>query len=454
MNITDAMIFLEDVKQIGSRPGLATISQLLEELGSPQKEVAFVHVAGTNGKGSVSAYIATILASAGYVTGRFSSPAVFAYREMIQLLNKNVQEKESGEVIQLFSIEEEELADCISEIKAACSRMIANGKNHPTIFEIETATAFLYFLKKKCDIAVIEVGMGGKLDATNVIDTTKCAVLTAISMDHMEYLGDTLQEIAEHKAGIIKRNIPVVTYQQQEEVQKVIEKRAIEKGSSLIEADFSKIVIKDMDMEGTLFDYSNYKNLKIKLLGKNQVYNAVTAILAVTALHDNGFPIKTEEIYTGLESTVWEGRFQPICKKPLVIIDGAHNEGAAEVLAENIRSYLKDKKLYYIMGMFKDKDYKTVLQLTGKYAREIYCITPPTKRGLHSKLLAEEAISQGISAVDAGNVETAIHMIADKVKEEENYAILAFGSLSILKQIKESFPLQFTKSIGRDEVTV
>lgn len=439
MNIIEAMNFLEEVKQIGSRPGLTAVRQLLEELGSPQKETAFVHIAGTNGKGSVSAYIATILAGAGYVTGRFSSPAVFAYREMIQLLVKKQGDDTAGNDgnITISSIDEEELADCINEIKAACERMTAKGNDHPTVFEVETAMAFLYFRKKKCDIAVVEVGMGGKLDATNVIEAPKCAVLTAISMDHMEYLGGTLRDIAEHKAGIIKNKIPVVSYQQQEEVRKVIEKTAKEKESSLTEVRFSEVVINRMDMEGTLFDYGDWKNLKIKLLGKNQVYNAVTAILAAKALHDNGFPLKTEDIYNGLENTLWEGRFQPICKSPLIIIDGAHNEGAAEVLAENIRIYLSGKKLYYIMGMFKDKDYKAVLKLTGKYAGEIYCATPPTERGLSGKVLAEEAISQGISATEAKDIREALKMLAEKARGKENCAILAFGSLSILKEIKE-----------------
>ncbi|SHO52610.1 bifunctional folylpolyglutamate synthase/dihydrofolate synthase [Anaerocolumna xylanovorans] len=446
MEYSKAISFLEEVKKTGSKPGLTAISQLLKELDSPQEKVAFVHVAGTNAKGSVSAYIASILACAGYVTGRFSSPAVFQYEEMIQIISKQpagkrnedtVSKTDASAEIDITSIEREEFASCIEVIKGACERMTAKGKDCPTIFEVETAMAFLYFYRKKCDIAVIEVGMGGRLDATNIIDSPKCAVLTAISMDHTEYLGHTLKEIAWHKAGIIKKGIPVVSYKQEEEAEKVIEETAKEMEASLITADFSKVTIKNMDMGETLFDYGDWKNLKIKLLGKNQIYNAVTAIHAAGALNKNGISLKTEDIYEGLKNAVWEGRFQCICKSPLIMIDGAHNEGAARALADNIRLYLKDKTLYYIMGIFKDKDYEAVLRLTAGYASEIYCITPPNIRALPSKELADAAAKQGKKAVDAITVRNALSMIKEKTKEDKNYAVLAFGSLSILKEVKE-----------------
>lgn len=433
MEYTKAVNFLEEVKKIGSRPGLTTISQLLKELGSPQEKVAFVHVGGTNAKGSVSAYIASILACAGYRTGRFSSPAVFQYEEMIQIMRKQPEEED----INITSIEREELASCLETIKAACERMTAKGEVHPTIFEVETAMAFLYFYRKRCDIAIIEVGMGGRLDATNVIASPKCVVLTAISMDHTEYLGNTLREIAWHKAGIIKKGIPVVSYSQEKEAEEVIKEAAKELEAPLITADFSKIAVKSMDMEETLFDFGDWKDLRIRLLGKNQVYNAATAILAAEALSRNGIPLRTEDIYQGLGMAVWEGRFQRICKSPLIIIDGAHNEGAARALADNIRHYLKDKTLYYIMGIFKDKDYEAVLRLTAGYAAEIYCITPPNIRALPSKELAEAAARQGKKAVDAMTIRNALSRIKEKTQGDEDCAILAFGSLSILNEVRE-----------------
>ncbi|SHJ82809.1 dihydrofolate synthase / folylpolyglutamate synthase [Anaerocolumna jejuensis DSM 15929] len=446
MDYKEALDFLEEIKKVGSKPGLTAIGQLLEELGSPQEGMAFVHVAGTNAKGSVSAYIASILACAGYVTGRFSSPAVFVYEEMIQVLTgepeSSLDKAAAGESlahspIHISPIEKEELASCIEVIKAACIKMAEEGKEHPTAFEVETAMAFLYFRRKNCDIVVLEVGMGGRLDATNIIEAPKCSVLTSISMDHWEYLGNTLKEIAWHKAGIIKPGIPVVSYKQEEEAEKVIKEVAEERKAVLTTADFSDITIHKMDMDETLFDYGAFKNLKIKLLGKHQVYNAATAITAAEALNNNGIPIDRKDIYRGLQCTEWEGRFQRINSNPLIIIDGAHNEGAAGVLAENIRIYLKNKTLYFVMGMFKDKDYEAVLRLTAEYAEEIYCITPPGPRGLPSSQLAEAAARQGVKAVNAVNVKQALSGIKEKAGEAGEYAILAFGSLSILKEVKE-----------------
>lgn len=468
MEYSDAMAFLEEARTKGSRPGLTAIGQLLKEIGSPQDKISFVHVAGTNGKGSVSTDIAYILAAAGYRTGRFSSPAVFHNEEMIQLLTRGREvteisngksitdrkhEKESTNqedndnsnrndtLIQVISIKEQELTSCLEEIREACYRMVRKGQEHPTVFEVETAMAFLYFCKQSCDIAVLEVGMGGSLDATNIITTAKCAVLTSISMDHMEYLGNTLGEIAGHKAGIIKAGIPVVSYEQEKEAEAVIRQTCIAKGAALTIADFNKVSIRKTDRDGTVFDYEDLKRISLKLLGMNQVYNAITAILAARTLQDNGFSIDGEDILLGLKEASWPGRFEIICNKPLIVLDGAHNEGAGQVLAENIRTYLMDKQIYFIMGVFKDKDYDALIRHTCLYARKIYCITPPGPRGLNSDKLAETAISLGAAAEDAGTAKEAFLRIDEEIRksgrDKEEYAILAFGSLSILKEIRE-----------------
>lgn len=495
MNYDGALEFLEKSKKIGSKPGLTVIGQLLEELGSPEKDLAFVHVAGTNGKGSVSTYIATILAQAGYLTGRFSSPAVFAYEEIIQLLtvhkdakNKSeplslqpvqnqteavtkfkatasepktvtkaqgtvskhetvskaqgtVSEPETDTKVQVTSIAKKDYTFCMEQIQEACSRMVLAGMAHPTSFEIETALAFLYFRRMKCDIAVLETGMGGSLDATNIIPTAKCAVLTSISMDHLEYLGNSLGEIAGHKAGIIKQGIPVVSYQQEPEAEKVIKQVSQSKKANLSIADFSAIHIRRMDMEGTEFDYKEKKELTIKLLGRNQVYNAVTAILAIEALNGNGYSINLNQIREGLREASWPGRFECIKDEPVIILDGAHNADAALALGKNIRTYLQGKVLYYIMGVFKDKDYQTVLRHTADCSSKIFCITPPGPRGLPSKQLQEEALKLGYLAEDAGDIHRAFMLISAEAAAErlnlKDYAVLAFGSLSFLNEVRE-----------------
>jgi dihydrofolate synthase / folylpolyglutamate synthase len=508
MNYDGALEFLESTKKIGSKPGLTVIGQLLKELGSPEKDMAFVHVAGTNGKGSVSTYIATILARAGYLTGRFSSPAVFAYEEIIQILTveknfkntpmtcsssdeKNQEETaakiqatsikvktaakvqaifiklktgtkvqatsiklktankiqaasikpETATKVQTTSIQKEDYTFCMEQIQEACNRMVKAGMDHPTSFEVETALAFLYFCRKKCDIAVLETGMGGSLDATNIIPTAKCAVLTSISMDHIEYLGNSLGEIAGHKAGIIKPEIPVVSYEQEPEAEEVIKKVSQSQKANLTIADFSAINIRRMDMAGTEFDYKEKKGLTIKLLGMNQVYNAVTAIMAIEALNGNGYSVNINHIREGLQEAAWPGRFECIKEEPVIILDGAHNADAALALGKNIRTYLQGKVLYYIMGVFKDKDYKSVLCHTAGLSTKIFCITPPGPRGLPSKQLKEEALKLGYNAEDAGDIHNAFRLIITEAAvnklSSKDYEILAFGSLSFLNDVRE-----------------
>lgn len=455
MNYASALEFLENTRKIGSKPGLIAIGQLLKELGSPENDTAFVHVAGTNGKGSVSTYIATILAKAGYKTGRFSSPPVFAYEEIVQVLtvesnrkdnqleeyHLSHKEKEETEMVQISSIGEEEYASCMELIQIACDRMVKTGWSHPTSFEIETALAFLFFCRNKCDIAVLETGLGGRMDATNIIPTAKCAVLTAISMDHVEYLGNTLGEIAGHKAGIIKPGIPVVSYKQEAEAEEVIKKVCQSKQADLTIADFTELSIKKIDMHGTEFDYKDIKGLTIKLLGVNQIYNAITAMLAAEAIGNNGYSINMNHIREGLREAYWPGRFERIQEEPLIILDGAHNEGAAIALGENIRTYLQGKVLYYIMGVFKDKDYRAVLRQTGGYCNKIFCITPPSQRALPSKELQQEAVNLGYMAEDAGEIRNAFRLIEEEITAStltaKDYAIVAFGSLSFLGEVRE-----------------
>lgn len=488
MDYTEAIAFLDETRKIGSKPGLLTIGRLLKELGSPQEGAAFVHVAGTNGKGSVSTYIAYILAEAGYKTGRFSSPPVFQYEEMIQLLSIKEDENEEDENredqnredqnredknredkgrevknkdearyggVRTVSIGREEIASCIGEIQEACLRMVQKGWDHPTVFEVETAMAFLYFRKKNCDIAVLETGMGGSLDATNIISAPKCAVLTSISMDHMEYLGNSLGEIAAHKAGIIKEGVPVISCEQEEEAKQVIRGACRSKGARLAMADLSKITVKKMEMGATVFDYEDLKEITISLPGINQVYNGATAILAAKALRDNGFFIEEEHIRRGLKGAVWPGRFEFLPYNPTVILDGAHNEGAGRLLEQNIQIYLKNKVLYYIMGVFGDKDYRALIRHTCPYAKKVYCITPPSPRALPSWKLAEAVADSGTKAEDGGTVSRAFELIERDMeidgRPKEECVILAFGSLSILKDVKEEAVRISFKQIGHQD---
>lgn len=420
MNYKQAMEYMEETAKYGSVPGLTNIINLCEKLGNPQNDLKFVHIAGTNGKGSTLAYISTVLKEAGYRVGRYVSPTIFEYRERIQV-NERMISKDA-------------LCRHLETIQEAIAQLEAEGKAHPTPFEIETAMAFLYFKEKKCDIVVLETGLGGTLDATNLITTTVVSVLASISMDHMAFLGETLAEIAENKAGIMKTGVPVVSMEQQPEAMQVIEVKAAEKGCSLTvasEAEASKV---RYGVEKQRFDYREYKGLEIGLAGKCQIGNAVLAIEALRVLAENGFPVKEQALKDGLKKTVWRGRFTVIAKKPLFIVDGAHNEDAARKLAESVRFYFTNKKIIYIMGILKDKEYEKIIAETYAYAEQIITVTTPKNvRALPAYELAQAVkdYHPNVTAVDS--LQEAVEMsylLADKES-----VIIAFGSLSYLGEL-------------------
>lgn len=422
MNYRQAMEYMEETAKYGSVPGLDNIINLCEKLGNPQNELKFVHIAGTNGKGSTLAYISTVLKEAGYRVGRYVSPTIFEYRERIQV-NERMISKEA-------------LCRHLESIQEAIAALEAEGKPHPTPFEIETALGFLYFKEKKCDIVVLETGLGGTLDATNLITTTLVSVIASVSMDHMAFLGETLAEIAENKAGIIKAGIPVVTMEQKPEAMQVIEGRARELSCALTvasEADAKKI---RYGVEKQKFDYKQYKGLEIGLAGKCQIANAVLAIEVLRVLSENGFTIKEQKLREGLKKTVWRGRFSVIAKKPLFIADGAHNEDAAIKLADSIRFYFTNKKIIYIMGILKDKEYEKIIANTAPYAEQIITVTTPNNpRALPAYELAKAVreYHPNVTAVDS--LQEAVEMsylLADK-----DSVIIAFGSLSYLGELTE-----------------
>jgi dihydrofolate synthase/folylpolyglutamate synthase len=295
----------------------------------------------------------------------------------------------------------------------------------------------MYFLQQDCNIVVLEVGLGGRLDATNVITTTECAVITSISMDHMNILGNNIEQIALEKAGIIKPGISVVSYQQAEEVRKVIELVSDENHASLETADFNKIEVEKQGLNGTTFSYDEIRKVQIRLLGEYQVKNAVTAILAVKAMRRLGYNISEEDIQTGLYQTSWTGRFEIIRNKPLFLIDGAHNDDAALELAKNIEMYFSNKRILYILGVLADKDYDAILKRTGSYAERIITITPNNSRGLPSDKLAQTAKKYCSNVIDAGDVTKAIEKAYEAAGQDD--VIIAFGSLSYLKEVYEYF---------------
>lgn len=418
MNYKEAMEYVEARQKKGSVYGLAGMRRLCGLLGDPQDQLKFVHIAGTNGKGSVLAYVSTILQTAGYRVGRYISPTIFDYRERFQIGGKWMTQS----------------AFCayLEKVKAMAERMEAEGMPHPTMFEIETAIAFLYFLEEKCDIVVLETGLGGNLDATNVIRTPLCAVFASISRDHMALLGDTLEEIAKQKAGIIKEHCQVVSCVQKPEVMRVLEETAAAYGCGFTAAGTVRASRVRYGLTKQRFCYGKYRDLEIALAGCCQIENAVVAVEVINSLQNVGFAVSDSQLRRGLARTKWPGRFSVMGKRPLFVVDGAHNEDAAAKLAESIQFYFTNKRIIYIIGMLRDKEYDKVLCLTAPYAEHIITVTPPEEtRAMGAYELAKEAGRFHNRVTVADSLQEAVEMACLLAGKEKNTVVIAFGSLTI-----------------------
>ncbi len=423
MNYEEAREFISRVSLKGSELGLTTITNLLSILGNPQDQLKFIHVAGTNGKGSVLAYLSGVLEHAGFRVGRYISPTLFSYRERIQI---------NGE-----HISREDFAQLAGQVSDAVDRMKEQGMALPTVFEIETAVSFLYFCRKNCDFVLLEVGLGGRLDATNVIRTPVLSVIASVSMDHMEYLGNTLAEIAWNKAGIIKPGVPVVSASQKEEAAGVIRKEAEDKKSPCTFVDMDQVTDIEYGLERQYFTYEEFGRIAISLAGLHQIGNAALALTCIRVLRTLGYVIPDGAVSTGMAETVWRGRFTVIHRDPTVIMDGAHNPDAALRLREALEQYFPEQKKYFIFGVFSDKEYDKIIDITAPLAEHIFTIeTPDNPRALPSEELAR-AVSRVNPSVEAcASIQDAVGRAYALAKE--NDVIVAFGSLSFLGAIEQA----------------
>ena len=426
MNYEEARVYLDNVAKYGSVLGLDAMRELLRRLGNPEKGRKIVHIAGTNGKGSVLAFLSTVLTESGYRVGRYISPTLFSYRERIQV---------DGEYI-----EKEPLARLVTRIREASEAMDRDGFRTPTAFEIETALGLLYFAEKKCDIVVLETGMGGRDDATNAIAEVMMEIFASISLDHLGVLGNDLTEIAECKADIIRKNSLVISAFQKEEAAEVLKRTAAERNAKLITVDPGQISDVKYGYEEQSFSYGAEKNIRIHLAGAYQIENAALAWEAVQGLRSLGFRISDEAFRRGMEKTVWRGRFTCIHREPLVIMDGAHNEDAAKKLAASIETYFPGRKISYIMGVFKDKEYEKVIRITAPYAAKVTAVeTPGNPRALPKEELKKVWETFGVPVTTADTIAEAVKENITSAEKEE--IILVFGSLSFLgeseKAVKE-----------------
>jgi len=411
--------YLHSLYRFGSRLGLERVKHLLQLAGNPQQRIRAVHVAGTNGKGSVTAMVAGILMAAGYRTGMYISPHLERFTERTRVDGREIPGPE--------------VASLVSRLIPLVERMVAEGYEHPTEFEVVTAMAFLYFAEQETDLVALEVGLGGRYDATNVVDSL-VSVITNISFDHMDRLGNTLPEIAYQKAGIIKRLGTVVTGARGEALE-VIARVAREESARLI------VVGEDVTWEevssamtGQVMNLRtpthSYRGLELSLLGRHQQGNAATAVAAVECLAAAGYPVPAEAIFTGLKAAVWPGRLEIMGQDPLVILDGAHNEDGARQLALALRGIVPHRKLYLVLGLLSDKSARDVLAHLVPLAAGIIVTRPPGPRALPPALLAQEVAALGGAVVIEEDIGRAIALARAQAGRED--AVCVTGSLYLV----------------------
>lgn len=448
MTYQEALDYIHSTCWKGSRPGLERTRELMERLGDPQDSLRFIHVAGTNGKGSTSAMLASVLRAAGYRVGLYTSPFILRFNERMQ--------------IDGCDIPDEELAAVTAQVKPHADAMA----DSPTEFELITAIAFLYFAQHNCDVVVLEVGMGGRLDSTNVIkgDTVAAAVITGIAMDHTAYLGDTPTAIAAEKAGIIKPGVPVIfggnhpaicpapagQIPCSEEPDPVaaacaatIAEKAAATGSRYVEADYRRLgrvytQLGGVDLNFAAGDgtapWGDLRDLHIPLSGLYQPFNAATVLTTLEILAGRGFPVTPEDIRRGLATVRWQGRFEILCRDPLFIADGGHNPEGIDAAVAGIRQYLEGKKVYLVSGVMADKDYTPMIQGMGGVTARAFCVRPDNPRSLDPHAYARAFREQGIPAEGYDTVAAGVEAALDAARADGT-PVLSLGSLYMYGEV-------------------
>lgn len=424
MTYEEARQYIREAGRSGMMPGLVRMRVLLGHLGDPQDQLQFIHIAGTNGKGSVAAYISSILAASGHLVGRFVSPPVFEYEECIQC------EDAAG----VCHIDRELLAQVVTETAAAVEVMRQAGEEVPTVFEIETAMAFLAFVHWSCDIVVLEAGLGGREDATNIISCENkiASVITPVAPDHQAVLGNTIQEIAAAKAGIIRDRGVVITCQEDPAALAVIREEARKREASLYEVERADITVLAADLTGSVFAYKK-EHYRTVMAGLYQPGNAALAIETCCRLPES-FHLTGGALTTGIRRAVWRGRFEVVCSSPLIILDGAHNPAGAEALRDTAEKLLCGKRLHGVTGVLRDKDYGTMAGILAPLFADVVTVTPPGERGLDREILADVWRRRGCGQVSTADmVMTGLKRAMEECVEGD--AILIFGSLSFFREL-------------------
>lgn len=420
MDFLEAQNYLEKVRsQKGIVLGLDTMRHLMAKLNNPQDKVKFIQVAGTNGKGSTAAYLTSILSEAGIKVGRYTSPAVFSSTEQYFACGS--------------CISESEYAKGVTAVAEAAASLDCET---PTAFEQETALAFWYFAKKGCELAILEAGLGGDMDATNIVTTTVCSIITSISMDHCRILGNKISEIAAHKAGIIKPGAPVICIEQKEDAMEPIRAAAKAADTPLYEVHRDEVRQIFSDKRESIVFFREFENLHLKMLGSYQPENAALAVQAASVL-SRSYPIEKKHIYDGIEKTRWGGRFELHSGSPDIILDGAHNPDGIRRLRESVNQMVGAVPICYVCGVLADKDYEKEIEILFGRASNVFTVTPPSPRAMKStdlKVAIKKRFPQlkVISFDSEDGIEKAMEAAVS-----QNNPVVVCGTLTILARVKE-----------------
>lgn len=420
MDFLEAQNYLEKVRsQKGIVLGLDTMRHLMAKLNNPQDKVKFIQVAGTNGKGSTAAYLTSILSEAGIKVGRYTSPAVFSSTEQYFACGS--------------CISESEYAKGVTAVAEAAASL--DGET-PTAFEQETALAFWYFAQKGCELAILEAGLGGDMDATNIVTTTVCSIITSISMDHCRILGNKISEIAAHKAGIIKPGAPVICIEQKEDAMEPIRAAAKAADTPLYEVHRDEVRQIFSDKRESIVFFQEFENLHLKMLGSCQPENAALAVQAASVL-SRSYPIEKKHIYDGIEKTRWGGRFELHSGSPDIILDGAHNPDGIRRLRESVNQMFGAVPICYVCGVLADKDYEKEIEILFGRASNVFTVTPPSPRAMKSTDL-KAAIKKRFSQlkVTSFDSEDGIEKAMEAAVSQNNPVVVC-GTLTILARVKE-----------------
>ena len=420
MNYQEALEYIHGISWTFCKPGLERISALCKALGDPQKKLKFIHIAGTNGKGSTSAMLESVLRESGYKTGLFTSPYIRTFNERMRVDGENISDRELAEITEHVRPFADDMTD------------------KPTEFELISAIAFEYFSRNNCDVVVLEAGMGGRLDSTNVIDSALLSIITGIALDHTAFLGDTVEKIAAEKAGIIKCGCPVLFGGEDEAAERVIRERAAEMNAPFSRVDRSSLTLHSQTLDGTIFDFDKYKNMQIRMLGSYQPRNAAIVLSAIDILKERGFSIPDSAVTRGLEKTRWQARFEVISKDPLVIFDGAHNPEGIAAAVESIRLYFGKERVYVLTGVLRDKDYNIIATDIAKVASRAFTLTPENPRALSAEEYAEVLKEKGVEATPYSDIESALSAAREAAKRD-GVPLICMGSLYLYSSIIDYF---------------